>query len=112
MLEARRRLKAEYGQLFDSIASILFRHDPVGINFGDNADEYGPETGTILPRLRTCHSADDVRRVVHEEFVRWFYASTAGSAEHYTKIASEIWELWRRSKLAPHSDGADGNCSQ
>jgi hypothetical protein len=33
------RLKAEYGDLFDSVADILFRHDPIGINFEDNLDE-------------------------------------------------------------------------
>ena len=52
ILEERRQLKAEYGALFDSITALLFRHDPIGINFEDNVDEYEPETGTILPRLR------------------------------------------------------------
>jgi hypothetical protein len=100
ILEAQRRLKAEYGQLFDSVAALLFQRDPVGINFDENTDEYEPETGTILPRLRTCRSADDVRRVVHEEFVRWFDASTAGSQERYAQIAEEIWALWRNANVA------------
>lgn len=47
-------------------------HDPMGINFEDNKDEYELETETILPRLKDCHSADEVRRMVHQEFVRWF----------------------------------------
>ena len=46
------------------------RHDPVGINFESNTDEYEPEVGTILPQLRSCKSADDVRRMVDREFVR------------------------------------------
>src|ERR1700722_5328594 len=71
ILEARRRLKEEYGQLFESVAALLFRHDPVGINFDTNTDEYEPEVGSILPRLRTCNSADEARGVVYEEFVRW-----------------------------------------
>jgi hypothetical protein len=49
------------------------------------------ETGTILPRLRTCESSTDVLRVVHEEFCRWF----AGSAGRYAKIADETWQLWQ-----------------
>jgi hypothetical protein len=84
--EERRRLRMEYGELFDSTAALLLRHDPIGINFDDNADEYEPEAGTILPRLRGCRSANDVRRVVHEEFVRCFEAGTAGEEERYSAI--------------------------
>ena len=62
ILEQRRQSKAEYGQLFDSIAALLLLHDPIGINFEVNPDEYEPETGTILPRLRECQSAGDVLR--------------------------------------------------
>ena len=95
ILEERRLLKAEYGELFDSITALLFRHDPIGINFEVNADEYEPETGTILPRLRACQSSTDVLRVVHEEFRRWFGSETAGSAERYAQIADETWQLWK-----------------
>jgi hypothetical protein len=31
-----KRLKAEYGNLFDRVTEILFRHDPIGINCEDN----------------------------------------------------------------------------
>ena len=101
ILENRRRLKAEYGELFDSTAALLFRYDPIGIGFDVNPDEYEPEAGTILPRLRHCQSADDVLDVVHEEFVRWFDLRTAGSREHYKELASDIWQLWRG-----HRDGS------
>jgi hypothetical protein len=90
ILEERRHLKKEYGDLFESVANLLFNADPIGINFENNTDEYYPEVGTILPRLRSCRCADDVLRVTHEEFIRWFGADTAGSAESYRQIASEI----------------------
>jgi hypothetical protein len=96
ILEERRRLKAEYRWLFNDVAAILFRHDPVGINFETNQDEYEPEVGTILPRLLTCHSAVDVRRVVCEEFARWFDAETASPEERFTAIAAESWGCWER----------------
>jgi hypothetical protein len=98
ILEERRRLKVQYGALFDSMAALLYRYDPIGINFDfdENTDEYEPEAGTILPRLSSCCSADDVLQVVHEEFVRWFDSGTAGPPEHYKKIASEVWRLWQR----------------
>ena len=94
ILEEKRRLRAEYGNLFDAVAALLFHYDPVGINFEDNPDEYETETGTILPRLRGCQSVDDVRRIIHEEFVRWF-AGSAGPEEHYAKPAADIWRLWQ-----------------
>lgn len=108
ILEERRRLRVEYGDLFDSVAALLFRHDPVGINFDENTGEYEPEAGTILPRLRACDSAQDVQRVVHEEFVRWFDAGTAGSVEHYSEIAAEIWRLWQqhRDRLPGRTSGS------
>jgi hypothetical protein len=95
ILEERRRLKVQYRALFDSMASLLYRHDPIGINFDDNKDEYEPEAGTILPRLSSCRSVEDVLQMVHEEFVRWFDRGTAGPPEHYQKIASEVWQLWQ-----------------
>jgi len=90
------RLRTEYGELFDATAELLFRHDPISISFDNpNTDEYEPEVGTILPRLGACNSADDVLKVVHEEFVRWFEKDTAGPPERYAKIASELWQLWQ-----------------
>jgi hypothetical protein len=95
ILENRRRLKAEYGTLFDSISALLYRHDPIGINFEENPDEYDLEAETILPRLRRCHTLEDVHNAVHSEFGRWFGAGTAGPPERYRKIATEIWQLWQ-----------------
>jgi hypothetical protein len=95
ILESRRRIKEENGVLFDSVSSLLYRHDPIGINFQDNADEYDLEAETILPRLRNCQTLEDVHKAVYAEFVRWFDADTAGPPEHYQLIAVEIWQLWQ-----------------
>lgn len=101
ILRERRELRAQYGLLFDSVAALLFKHDPIGIAFdNENIDEYEPEAGTILPRLRNCESSADVLRVTHEEFVRWFDANTAGRVESYGEIASEIWQLWEKHRLS------------
>ena len=95
ILEERRRLKEEYGRLYDDLEGLLFRHDPIGINFGSNTDEYGPEVRTILPRLKLCKSIDEVQDVVYEEFVRWF--GDAGTRDKYQVIAAEIWQVWQQS---------------
>jgi hypothetical protein len=96
ILEARKQLRAEYGELFDATAALLFRHDPIGISFDNpNTDEYEPEAETILPRLRSCHSSNEVLRVVSEEFGRWFGSDTAGPPERYAQIARELWQFWQ-----------------
>ena len=94
-----RRLKAEYGELFDAVAEILFRHDPIEINFEDNTDEYYPEARTILPRLKSCRSSEDVMTAVHEEFQRWFDLDIAGPRENYANIANEVWAVWHNSRM-------------
>ena len=86
----REHLKRAYRGAFERLNDILFAEDPVGLDFEGNTDEYEPEVGTILPRLRECGAVEDVRRVVHEEFVRWF-DSAAGPAELYQVIAERIW---------------------
>lgn len=99
--EQRRRLKAEYRELYEDMAALLFRLDPVGINYDTNTDEYEPEVDTILPRLQTCRSEDDALRVVHEEFMHWFGSTINKSRHKYRKIAAEIWKLWQAARI-PH----------
>ena len=94
----KKALRAAYGDLFDAVSAILFRHDPVGINFDENTDEYDTEAGTILPRLRQCTSAVGVRRAVHEEFIKWFDVETAGPEERYEAAAEDIWRAWQAAQ--------------
>ncbi len=92
-------IKKEYGNLFETVSEILFRHDPIWINFEDNTDEYDPEVGTILPRLKYCYSSEDVLAVIHEEFNKWFNDDD-GNKDGYPKIAEEVWTAWQISGLA------------
>lgn len=92
----RQRLKHKYGELYDEVQEILFRNDPIGINFGINTDEYEPEVGTILPRLKEAHSPEDLQNIIHQEFIRWFGADIAGSKTEYTTIAQEIWDAYKK----------------
>ncbi len=95
----RQRLRREYGKLYDEILEILFRNDPIGINFEFNTDEYGPEVGTILPRLKEARSPEDLQKIIHQEFVRWFDADIAGTKARYAKIAHEVWAAYKKNIL-------------
>ena len=92
--ELRRRFKG----LYEEVTRILFEEDPIRINFETNTDEYEPEAGTILPRLRGCATAEDVRMLVHTEFVHWFGSEIAGPAEKYTSAAKRIWEAFQEKR--------------
>jgi hypothetical protein len=80
------------------LEALLFRHDPIGINFGENTDEYRAEAETITLRLPEADTEDDARRIVHEEFIRWFSPDIAGPAERYIPVAHETWKLWRKGR--------------
>jgi len=88
----REELRSAYRVACEHVSSILLAEDPVGIDAQPHGDEYEPEAGTIVPRLRNSRSVDEVRRMVHEEFVAWFGVVTAGPSEKYQTIARRIWK--------------------
>lgn len=90
----RERQLAGQEDAVQTIEALLFRHDPIGINFEDNLDEYRAEAQTITLRRSEARSVEDVRRIAHEEFVRWFTVDIAGPDERYQNIAEEIWAVW------------------
>jgi len=77
-------------------ALLLYRHDPIGLAAaGCPKDEYEAEVSTIIPRLKDATTVEDVRRIVHEEFLHWFDGEgTAGPESAYSSIAKDIWETF------------------
>jgi len=95
----RRQAKANFVALREAISQALRETDPIGlIGGGAPPDEYDPEVGTILPRLRDATSASDIHRIVHEEFVHWFGEDTAGAPAAYEQAAQRIWEIVSKHK--------------
>lgn len=94
----RRRMKRDYATLYAEVRAILNKHDPVGlIEMGAPADEYEPEVGTILPRLRETASPDDVQRVLHGEF-EWWFGTEVGmfSYAEFAPVADDVWRALQR----------------
>jgi hypothetical protein len=87
--------RLQYKNLHSGLTALLYRHDPISLAAaGAPKDEYEPEVSTIIPRLKNANSAEDVRRIVHEEFLHWFDGEkTAGPESAYTAIAQDIWDL-------------------
>jgi hypothetical protein len=90
----REELKRAYGAFYEEISALLFEHDPMGINFSDNTDEYEPEVDLILPCLSRACDAVDVQRIVHEIFERMF--SIGARMEDYEEVSRAIWAAYRR----------------
>lgn len=96
-------LKEAYGELYVQVSRLVREADPIGlIAIGTPKDEYDVEVSTILPRLPEATSARDLQRIVHEEFVHWFGAETAGPAKIYATVAEEIWKTSQASAVGPN----------
>ncbi len=87
-----RERKRAHKRLYDEVVRILYRHDPIGIGvtMDGPSDEYGPEAGTILPRLSGIGTSQELAVILQQEFVRWFDEKLAGPVEEYLPIAAEI----------------------
>ena len=97
----RKVLKTRYGNLFFEVRKILNEHDPVGlIAIGCPDDEYEPELGTILPRLRHAGSSKDVQEIIDQEFDKWFGRDTLGTWHASPELAQQVWEAWQRFKTS------------
>ena len=81
--------------LISEISSILFKFDPIGLNFGENTDEYDPEAEAILLRITKETSKKELLDIIFEEFVHFFDINLAGNknSELYSNITEKIWEI-------------------
>ena len=91
---ARAKVISDDPELFKKVSMAMLRADPIRINFGYNLDEYDPEAGTVIPRLKECENASHVTTILHEEFIAWFDPDIAGPREKYEDLAKLIWKIW------------------
>lgn len=87
-------LTAEYGPFWPWLVECLFRHDPMGLDFGDNRDEYEAEAADILTRLPNLKNAEQVTSETHAIFTRWFDGIDVGREASYAALGAEVWATW------------------
>lgn len=86
-------MKARYQSLVAAVARAIDDADPIGLlEGGAPADEYGPEIGTIVPKVVNAQSVEEITTVLHEEFLRWFGDDIAGTRHAYEAPAGKIWK--------------------
>jgi hypothetical protein len=85
-------MERRYQAFVAAVERAIKDADPIGLlKGGAPADEYSPEIGAIVPRVRNAQSVDEITAVLHEEFVRWFGNDTAGRRQAYEAPARQIW---------------------
>jgi len=95
----RSKLKEKYKTQWEMVAAVICEEDPIGLlEIGAPEDEYDPEVGTILPRIKEASSVEELCKIVHSEFVHWFGQPTAGPLSAYSGIAKEIWHKYHAKK--------------
>jgi hypothetical protein len=72
--------------------SILYKYDPIHLNFEVNSDEYAPELRRFFRRYSPNLSENQTQNLLHAIFVEMFDARLAGSEENYRPIADEFWK--------------------
>src|SRR2546427_354006 len=101
ILRLRNIVRQEFGSLYDRLLRILSTSDPMGllshpgISPEDWRVEYAPEVETILLRRQEASSQKALRRIVHQEFQRWFHPKIAGPESRYEKVATGIWNAFQ-----------------
>ncbi|WP_139058348.1 hypothetical protein [Shewanella sp. HN-41] len=95
----REQLKSRYRELWRIVDGAIRKEDPIGLlELGAPPDEYAPEVGTILPRLKSASSESELCSIIHQEFLHWFGEPTAGPETVYESIAKDIWQKYHAEK--------------
>jgi hypothetical protein len=81
------------GKLLNDVSEILFKYDPIGINFDTNIDEYDSEAEQIFKQLGVANSVNDLTKIIHIVFIEMFTKEVARDKSLYQPIAEEIWKL-------------------
>ena len=77
------------------ISALLFATDPLNLNIGPNLSEYDNEARAILANLFRCQSEEDVLTFVYRAFCDRAGQERAGAKSRFSKVAGQIWALWR-----------------
>ncbi len=98
-----KQARQRYTKLCETVSDLIRQDDPLElVAMGFPKNEYDVEVTRILPRLKNAKGAEDVRSIIHEEFVHWF-ADSAGPPERYDALGEQIWDAWKdfRETAAP-----------
>jgi len=80
------------GAMRDVVHEAVVVADPLDfIARGAAARQYDPAAASIAQRLGEATDADDLERIIAEEFARWFAPADARATERYAAVARSVW---------------------
>ncbi|MGH8064259.1 MAG: hypothetical protein ACRERE_03270 [Candidatus Entotheonellia bacterium] len=92
-------------QIYVLTKRAIDRADPIHLlKIGAPDDEYELEIREIVSRVGECMNLEDMQRLLHEVFTKWFDERIAGSKELYRAPAEVIWNRLPRVHPGKVSD--------
>jgi hypothetical protein len=88
--------RCDMAPVIQKVSAILYEHDPVCLNFGNNPDEYGIEACSLLAMLKFGLTEERVADAIAEVFEYYFCLEFS----RYTRdikwitMARCIWVAW------------------
>lgn len=89
--------KCEMAPVIQKVSTILYEHDPVCLNFGNNPDEYYIEACSLLAILKCGLTEERVADFIAEVFEYYFCLefSRYTRDRKWSIMAQRIWAAWR-----------------
>lgn len=99
--EYRAIREKDHPKEFIDINLVLFKYDPIGLNFDTNFDEYEGEARRILERYKEAKDEEQLAAIIKQVFIEQFdekLASRYITTEAYLSMAKEIWAILNPAK--------------
>ena len=91
-------VEVAYGSQFNELQTIINKYDPMNLFcFGAPEHEYSLEVKTIIIQLDKGMTIQQVLKLIHQEFIRWFGVKSTGSISEYSEMSSDVfnWAMKR-----------------
>jgi len=86
-----KKVKSQYGDLFVELRGIIDFYDTTNLKKYGVAEEYDPETASILIQLNKELNQKQVYDLIYNDFRYWFEV-VAGKKENYKELAEAIYK--------------------
>ena len=98
-ISRRHLFRRELRPLHSAVSMAIATLDPIRfLELGAPGDEYAQEVDTILPRLTSATSHEEVRAIIHDVFAVKFGKDIAGDVERYDEAATAVWAAMTRRR--------------
>ena len=100
------KTKEMYGELFYQLRELVNKHDPVELlDLGCPVDEYESEVKTIILKLDSNMSEEQIFDLIWNEYTMWFGDPPRADRRYrFENLAKDIHKWVRDKNLKPYTD--------